>query len=69
MRAGLKSWPESPLHYAMNTSSDALFRSFLIGAAVAFATVWSASAEPAKKNPASKLYVSDVAGEAQIDTG
>ncbi len=43
---------------------------------VAFAAVVALAASPAdvlgeakKKNPASKLYVSDVAGEAQIDTG
>jgi hypothetical protein len=54
----------------MKTSHVRFARSILIGAVVAaFAVPSSLYAQAKKKNPASKLYVADVAGEAQIDTG
>ncbi len=54
----------------MNPSSVRLLRSILIGAAAVCA--WEPlvlHAQSRNKNPSSKLYVSDVAGDAQIDTG
>lgn len=54
----------------MNRSTLRLFRATLVGAAVVCAsTPLTALAQTKNKNPASKIFVSDVSGEAQIDTG
>jgi hypothetical protein len=54
----------------MNTPSAHVLRSILLGSAiVALCSPAELVAQAKKKNPASKLYVSDVGGEAQIDTG
>lgn len=51
----------------MKTPLVCSFRLIVFGAV--FASAAAALHAQAKKNPASKLYISDVAGEAQIDTG
>jgi hypothetical protein len=53
----------------MKTPHVRLFRPILIGVVVVSASCPALLHAQAKKNPASKLYISDVAGEAQIDTG
>ena len=53
----------------MKTTSVRLLHTIFIGAVAVFAASPSLHAQAKKKNPASKLYVSDVSGEAQIDTG
>lgn len=54
----------------MKTPHVHLVRSLVAAVAVGFGCLPSALfAQAKKKNPASKLYVSDVSGEAQIDTG
>ena len=50
--------------------SPLALRSFALAIAVtAFAWPVAANAQGKKKNPASKMYVTDVSGDAQIDTG
>lgn len=54
----------------MNTPQIRVIRAIAFGAMVAWVISPAAVfGQAKKKNPASKLYISDVAGEAQIDTG
>lgn len=54
----------------MNAPQFRAFRAIVLGTMVAWLLSSAALfGQTKKKNPASKLYVSDVAGEAQIDTG
>lgn len=53
----------------MKSRHTLVLRGVIAALAIVSLLAVSASAQPRKKNPASKLYVSDVSGEAQIDTG
>lgn len=53
----------------MITLRARLLHPLFLGAAAAFLCSGSAIYAQGKRNPASKLYVTDVSGEAQIDTG
>lgn len=53
----------------MKTPHTRLFDLMVVGVAVVCFCQPAAFAQAKKKNPASKLYISDVSGEAQIDTG
>lgn len=65
----LKWWQPVPYTYTMNTLQVRIFHSVILGAAVVVAASAFAQGQSKKNNPASKLYVSDVSGEADIDTG